>query len=62
MPFSTTLSMKKQTFPPCKKNPNAVKDRGWGSTVSLNAVKDSLVFLKASLISKLPNHIYSLPD
>ena len=35
--------------PPQKKKPKAVKDRGGGSRVGMTAVKDSMVFFKASL-------------
>ena len=42
----------KKTDPPPKKKPKAVKDTGW-SRVGMTAVKDSMVFFKASLIIDL---------
>ena len=53
MPYSTTISIKKKTPPP-KKKPKAVEDRGGeGSRVGMTAVKDSMVFLEASLTHSL---------
>ena len=50
MPYSITLSIKKQTI---QKKPKAVKDMGGGSRVDMTAVKDSMVFLKLQLAKKI---------
>ena len=45
MPYSTTLSIKKDI----PKKPKAVKDREGGSRVGISVVEDSMGFFKTSL-------------